>query len=404
MAFDMEKFKECINNIAGHSIMCRACGKKIEGARCPSCNRVYVSRAVAIQTLEQQLNELSTTIDSLSFLDKVHIFSLLLRIKDYNITCVNNFLYSQKGIAFITTFLSNILSKNDTLSSDELTALEYISMSKIDSHIVLLFRIVVKRALLNLSNVCHKTFKIIIKHYLAYIIEKMTTKRSTVNFNIKIPTYSISRNAKSSCHIRLLDEESINLYFESDISLLITLYHELFHSLFRYKSDNFELDLTDSTLTMVKDRYLTNNLTHYYDDNYDLLAEEIVAELYGVNCTIDLMNLLKISPPRELIDYRGELQSRLAESLKSSNRLFLGEQHTLDEIFKIAIEDDMQALKYYPLLGSFYKVVDGVVVLKDDDELQVEQEKMLSKANSPANAGEIEKVFQRYINKHNKLE
>ncbi len=271
---------------------------------CPNCGGHYIKGTCKYcrtknEKLEQLVNDLEIYLKSL--LEKLEN----LPIKNININKLFNLLYTCKNIedsllnelftkynyeeVFQHFFEQNLERLNNC--DNEFTPLEmevFETAISVNKHPELnrVYDFFIRNALLKKQNVSFDSFCIVIKHFTE---SQMKIVYPTVKCQIveKIP-YKICNSkvvGESSYNKITLSKELVKeLYNNENFEILITIFHELIHTM-QWKEIFTSKDIkaiTPLMMTELMEYILTREVSGYYNENYDKISYENEANSSGL--------------------------------------------------------------------------------------------------------------------------
>ena len=371
---------EKVANIILEHIDCTDCGKHraIQTGICPYCGK----RDNELEKLSHQLISLLNQLKDKKMLinNGISLIEKLYFIKQYSnevipfkeiddIIAMNNV---EKQINDKIDEINSKIEEKQTLSFLDNT---FIS-TYINHNINLINRLNYDEIIINIIQgnkiVENHTFEKII---IAYVKNLVSDINAIGQYYKKIdvkPAISFAENGSfsefdDSTKIDISYESIKKLYEKQDISIFITIYHEIEH-LLQYIAINFGV-VSSNVIDYIKDKILRDELGEtYYDENYNNISYEIDARIKGIENTIKfLTDELKFSVKKEYFEemFQKEQKLRNQESMRRINN----QNRTLDEIFEEVISKKPHLLDKYPQLKIRYILDNNFVRKKTEEEL-----------------------------------
>lgn len=295
---------------------------------------------------------------SYDFLDKLY------SIKDMNIDFVNDFLKkldyenirNQELILFKSKFNDN------TLNNEEIRRLESLILTSDNlkqDDIDILTKLVFKN---NISKAGFRKFVLLFieNEALRNNIDLNSVKYGKTEEGHDADTYGTDIIFSKECIDRIYD------LYELD-SVFMLIYHELFHV--RQNNDINNGVINPRTCKYIYDDLIRNNEKEFYKDNYNLINQEIDAQMMAYIYTKRLKDKFKIEYDNNIL--KSQIQKELELTKVEGRRLanYISNYH---ELVLNQIKNHPEYLEQFPVLQIEFKIVDGFVCRRSQEEVQKE--------------------------------
>lgn len=328
--------------------------------------------------IEEELKNFKYKIDNLP-LEEVpnnKLFNALYGLnKDLEIEIVNELLakynYDKTARVELRKVISQ-MSRNAHLNSLDISLIEAFVYRNEDSiNLERLYETLIKRAILKQQNISYECFKEMIINF-----TKMIMKKYVRNPNCYIRTQKeIALLSKCDADVIALtfknfvylsEEEVLKFYNTGNNSLISTIFHECRH-VKQYRDITLNKNLNLKNFIVLQESLIREYNPEYYYENYDDTIIELEANYYEIS---DLSKFLKklglFEPDEKKIQAKLDSTKRKAQTLLRKNK---GENTTILAEFEKIIINHPELLTKYPQLNLLYKIENGMVVMKNMDDV-----------------------------------
>ncbi len=393
-----KKIEHIVDKVARNK--CIYCGSTMfTNGICDYCGNRNEKDTDLIQDLEKELDDFLRQVGQYDF-DSMPIncfFTYLVPVMNRSekvARVLNTYSYPQKYYDTLEKFYSKIKGVSPIhISAEEAfilkTELLFGKISPQDEayreQIIMCLYFFLKN--LHIANIIgYEAFCELIKKYVAVNITAETSKCyvGTCQIEEKLTTIEeekqgyIVYGTSFKNVIRLLEQKIKDLFYNADYDLLLTIFHELVHTVQSYYS-YMHYDI-------YRDKILASLIPEYYDDNYNLLSYEVQARIIAYKRYVILLESLglkeKINPA-----YKRAYEDD-CELMNNHMRIVTDEQGNkvkvnIREYFDIRIVCETQIFTRFPELSILYTIEEGKVVPKPYDELVTEAELVEANISMP---------------------
>ncbi len=396
-----KEVKPIIDNINNLKI-CPKCGGSFLNYTCKQCHsesKELKIEIIKLNSLLKRFNEYLLNIPIKNIRANI-LFNLLYSLKGIEIDEVNNFLkrYNyQSSINKVYERSIKRIKQGENVWVSDLNTIETIIATSykdldvfVDYFIYHLIKTPLNDAIYS-PMIERESMKDLIKYWVEKQI-KVYYPNPHCEFvplkelnKVKTNNIIVGDNDKDS--IRLTLEELNYLYMYGSNALLLTIFHELRHT---YQDARVFTgkDISLENMIMSMDKILSQFITGYYDENYDVISYEIDAEYFGKQGQLNMLKKLGIEVPKE--ENIQEKLTELQREFYNDIRMVNGYKERLEPLFWDTIYDKPFILKYYPQLKYLAKIENGEVVKKSNEELRRDLEKLTSETK-------INALYQNYL-------
>lgn len=200
------------------------------------------------------------------------------------------------------------------------------------------------------------------------------------------------------CFVALNRKEVKKLIEEQDYTKLIeTIFHECVHAKNYYSLVNLK-EVNSTNMILAKEHVLSGTLNDYYDNNYDIFLDEVLANAKSYDYTKKFIDALGFKM-KDSAAYDEKIQHK-KELLNNLERTVNGKRMNVDDAFDENVKSAIWLGKY-PILNIEYKNVDGNLVKKSYDEVKSDYEKYLNDEISyNGNSNNIDNLYHNILKKN----
>lgn len=188
---------------------------------------------------------------------------------------------------------------------------------------------------------------------------------------------------------------------KNPIDACSTILHELTHQKQHYLTSDKGY-LSAITMYDVMDTINRRKLGNkYYDENYFYISCEMEAELSGMSESLEYFNSLNVPIPEEIKGKFSNMTNSITNDIKTTQYLYRkvnGVDVPIGLIFAEAIYNNPEYLDEFPQIAMGYKEVDGHLVAKSLEELEMDYENYKNgNINWVGDPTEIDMLYQNTI-------
>lgn len=381
----MDNIVELCNNIKA-SKKCSGCSaQKFDGCECMYCGTINEELKALIDKLISVLKNKNDYNNE----ELVNLYSIKdLNIEEVNIALTKNNFY-QVVRDKIDEALSNRYGSDINDEDFFITLIDSGSLEKREKDflIVCLMRFMVMDKL----NVTNENKKLLIKYFTEFF---MSVK---VNSPEVIYTNDIDAQGDSLYNIIRFNEKDVDKLLEEKdyVELLRLIFHECTHTYQKYHKHKRDL-ITGLLFMQTKEEIISKRYPEYYKENYIIYLDEVEARYNEYRTLIDMMRVFGLKMSDQSISALNEEMIKEEKNMENNSRMFNGHVTTVEEIFD-SISLNMKDINNYPLLKLEYKVENGKVVRKSDDELKSDYNMHMEKTVDEGARKQIEYIYKNLL-------
>ena len=286
-------------------------------------------------------------------------------------------IFPEKNIETCYIKIYNKLLDGTITKKDEEILLYYLKHDMIQENSFADALIIIDKIQYKKLNISYEVFKEIfcfsIKKFMKNIVGnkiKNYNPRCTI-FNLN---EEISGGAIENISVLIDEEDFKNFYYNGNINILITMYHEVQHII---QNTNIKLGIFNEDLLLQlkeqiirKYEFKTYKTNTYYENNYNNISYEVDARIKSVQYVINFLSYFNLSLNDSYLEY---LKNTYIGNYDLVNRTVIinGEktQSTINDVFDKIIINMPEYLELYPQLKLEYINDNGVIRRKTKEEL-----------------------------------
>lgn len=376
---------------------CKNCGGNFKNNSCEYCDQLDNDLEIEISKLELILNNLKKEIIDLNGKNiKINKLFNLLYILNDKVDCIENFLNKYNYQKYFNEYAQELISRltNSNLSDLDINALETIIYQKNNKYdLKNIYQICIDKCINKEKNIDIDCFQEVIKQ-LAETLLKPFYKNS------KCILKQYNRKEQNNQHLIIsgenrgnkiwLNTNEINdLYYNQNLIILITLFHEVTHGIQHKNIFNGNQNIDQLIILEIKDHILSKYLPNYYQENYDNISSEIEADFYGYKLTSQYINSNITNQEItnkyiNILNYKRKINRKIQD---------------IDTIFNEFIKNHPEILNQHPQLKYLYKIENNQVIPLNEEELYLKYQSLIQNTNiTNEQKKKYELLFSEYIN------
>lgn len=390
-----EELKTIIFEIKNYT--CKNCGGNFTNNECNYCcskdNNIEIELKRLDLILKNILNETTN-------LDDIHINKLfnLLMILNNSQDIINKFLkifnYQQMFKNFLEETLPSLNDKSIELTELEINTIETLIYQQNENYnLTPIYQIIINKCVNKQQTVSLECFQRIIKQLSEKILKPFYKNSKCI-----LKKYEITQKdnkhfiqyGENKAHLIYLNVDEINnMYYNRDLNILITIFHETIHGI-QYKNIfHGKQQIDPLVIHETKDYILSKYIPIYYKENYENISYEIEAEYLGNILTSRYINKnLNIS----------EINIKY-QNILDHTRTLNGEITDIDTLFNEFILNHPEILEKHPQLQYLYKIENNKVIPLNEEELYNQYQSLISQDNiNDEQKQKYKLLFSQYIN------
>ncbi len=292
------------------------------------------------KTVMQKLNVPITHVNS--------FFNLLLLLKDHNISEVNELLDKEGYNQTFTTSYNNALSiikADNTPNSDDIFILNFM----ISNHLIpdedkdAVYDGVIKSVLKRVNYLSLTAFKTLMVDYIQHLLK---SRGLTCNIVLKRRFSLYDKPYHNNC--LYVDEIGLeSLFSRGNYQVLLDIYQGINMAIFTNNMSKKDCD--SLTLTMVKDKIISETYDDYERQNRTIMPYYVESEIRAYDDLMNYFNKLDIKFYKGINPYL-QKQAFLREQMDNNKRYFYDHNQSLDEIFNHLVSCSPETIEKYSSL------------------------------------------------------
>lgn len=394
------ELKPIVHNI--NQCICKFCGGTFKNCCCDYCEQKDNDLEIDITKLELLLENFIKEAKDLNKSNiRMNKFFNLLYILNDKVDCVNNFLNKYNYQSYFEEYAQELIPRlNNNLSELDINTLETIIYQKNNQYnLNNIYKTCINKCINKEKNIDLNCFQEVIKQ-----LTEQTLKPFYRNSTCILKKYEkIENNGKhfiisgenGGNKIYLNIDEINDMYYNQNLIILITLFHEATHGL-QHKNifyDNKNID--PLTILEIKDHILSKHLPNYYQENYNNITSEIEADFYGYQLASQYIDI-NIMDQEIINKYNNILNQK---------RTINGQEQDIDTIFNIFIKDHPELLKKHPQLEYIYKIDNNQVIPLNEEELYLKYQSLTTSENiTDEQIAKYNLLYSQYIDINKRLQ
>lgn len=383
----MNNIIELCNNIKENK-KCTGCGaSKYNNCECIYCGNINYNLKKLVSKLNDALNNVKK-IDN-------NVLVSLYNIRDLDIKEINNILGRYNFDSVINDKIDSLYENKYGLSIDKedirlfISLLDSNSLSRKDIDFISMS--LMRFMVLGKLDTNNTNKKIVFKYFTELFM------RDKMDNPICIYTDKIDAQGDSFYNVIRYKETDVDKLLEEDnyIELLRLAFHECTHTFQNYYIHK-GTSITSLLFLQTKEQIIRDYYPNYYKENYNNYLEEVEARYNEFYSLLQIMKVFKLKMSDKAINVINEEMVKEQKNMNNRKRIFNGKEATLDEIFDSIILNTNDLYKY-PLLNLQYKLDNGIVVNKSNDEIRYDYEIYLDGVVDSGDKEQIEYLYKNVL-------
>lgn len=383
----MNNIIELCNDIKENK-KCTGCGaSKYNNCECIYCGNINYNLKKLVSKLNDALNNVKK-IDN-------NVLVSLYNIRDLDIMEINNILGRYNFDSVINDKLDSLYENKYGLSIDKedirlfISLLDSNSLSRKDIDFISMS--LMRFMVLGKLDTNNTNKKILFKYFTELFM------RDKMDNPICIYTDKIDAQGDSFYNVIRYKETDVDKLLEEDnyIELLRLAFHECTHTFQNYYIHK-GISITSLLFLQTKEQIIRDYYPNYYKENYNNYLEEVEARYNEFYSLLQIMKVFKLKMSDKAINVINEEMVKEQKNMNNRKRIFNGKEATLDEIFDRIILNTNDLYKY-PLLNLQYKLDNGIVVNKSNDEIRYDYEIYLDGVVDSGDKEQIEYLYKNVL-------
>lgn len=383
----MNSIIELCNDIKENK-KCTGCGaSKYNNCECIYCGNINYNLKKLVSKLNDALNNVKK-IDN-------NVLVSLYNIRDLDIKEINNILGRYNFDSVINDKLDSLYENKYGLSIDKedirlfISLLDSNSLSRKDIDFISMS--LMRFMVLGKLDTNNTNKKILFKYFTELFM------RDKMDNPICIYTDKIDAQGDSFYNVIRYKETDVDKLLEEDnyIELLRLAFHECTHTFQNYYIHK-GTSITSLLFLQTKEQIIRDYYPNYYKENYNNYLEEVEARYNEFYSLLQIMKVFKLKMSDKAINVINEEMVKEQKNMNNRKRIFNGKEATLDEIFDSIILNTNDLYKY-PLLNLQYKLDNGIVVNKSNDEIRYDYEIYLDGVVDSGDKEQIEYLYKNVL-------
>ncbi len=366
--------------------VCPCCGGIFLGGVCKYCHTPNSSLQNNVQKIENILTMVSDSLENLPIerVEYNELFTLLLKIKNVKIDIVDKLIAKYHYEEVIKKIYEQIVSKGyqgESLDKSEISVSEALisqnySFSRDKDVVFNLASIYIKKIILNFlkddkeSVISYDFFADLIKEFME---EQIKFVYQNSNCEIKEGKEEEEENmtfgAASYNNVTLYDYDIKTMYYEGSEHLLNTIFHEFTH-VRQYGITYKKKCVSPFEFLELKEEIISKFVPFYYKENYEHLSYELEAFYCGFRDERIALSNIGISLNEESNKRVDAILKEYEDAFLNTKRTLHGKNVDINQLFENVLKSRSFLLNNYPCLKNLYKIENGKVVRKTNEELQ----------------------------------
>ena len=383
----MNSIIELCNDIKENK-KCTGCGaSKYNNCECIYCGNINYNLKKLVSKLNDALNNVKK-IDN-------NVLVSLYNIRDLDIKEINNILGRYNFDSVINDKLDSLYENKYGLSIDKedirlfISLLDSNSLSRKDIDFISMS--LMRFMVLGKLDTNNTNKKILFKYFTELFM------RDKMDNPICIYTDKIDAQGDSFYNVIRYKETDVDKLLEEDnyIELLRLAFHECTHTFQNYYIHK-GTSITSLLFLQTKEQIIRDYYPNYYKENYNNYLEEVEARYNEFYSLLQIMKVFKLKMSDKAINVINEEMVKEQKNMNNRKRMFNGKEAILDEIFDSIILNTNDLYKY-PLLNLQYKLDNGIVVNKSNDEIRYDYEIYLDGVVDSGDKEQIEYLYKNVL-------
>ena len=383
----MNSIIELCNDIKENK-KCTGCGaSKYNNCECIYCGNINYNLKKLVSKLNDALNNVKK-IDN-------NVLVSLYNIRDLDIKEINNILGRYNFDSVINDKIDSLYENKYGLSIDKedirlfISLLDSNSLSRKDIDFISMS--LMRFMVLGKLDTNNTNKKIVFKYFTELFM------RDKMDNPICIYTDKIDAQGDSFYNVIRYKETDVDKLLEEDnyIELLRLAFHECTHTFQNYYIHK-GTSITSLLFLQTKEQIIRDYYPNYYKENYNNYLEEVEARYNEFYSLLQIMKVFKLKMSDKAINVINEEMVKEQKNMNNRKRMFNGKEAILDEIFDSIILNTNDLYKY-PLLNLQYKLDNGIVVNKSNDEIRHDYEIYLDGVVDGGDKEQIEYLYKNVL-------